>query len=339
MSNKSKRTKSHSVVPTLGTCYKTTLSNTVIVFGQKRKKALQQALPSLVFQESKSALPDTKYCYVVVSPKTHAICRLLKDAKTVAKELVSPTIYRCQCGRAMEFLQYTCTHSSISTEVMEQYQVTLCQNTPAGKSKSPAPQISLPQVTEDEKVNEEKNLCDFDMFAKVCKRATLSLNQGNAASAAQTPVPATPSVLQPPAKACTAYSDGSYGDGKMGIGYELHGEDGREFSVAVISQQNGSSMEAEFLAAKAALERAVTEGYTNVTLVYDAHAVWYHANFPPGAKYSAICKEYYQAVQNLKHYIDIEFVWVKNHPGRAIHRRVDKSIYYKQVDVLSRWHE
>ena len=31
-----------------------------------------------------------------------------------------------------------------------------------------------------------------------------------------------------------------------------------------------------------------------------------------------------------------EFVWVKNHPGRAIHRRVDKSIYYKQVDVLLR---
>jgi ribonuclease HI len=318
----------------LGTCYKTTLSNTVIVFGQKRKKALQQAFPSLVFQESKSALPDTKYCYVVVSPKTHAVCRLLKDAKTVAKELVSPAIYRCQCGRAMEFLQYTCTHSSISTEVMAQYQVTLCQNTPAGKCKSPAPKISLQQVTEDEKATEEENLCDFDMFAKVCERATLSLNQDNTASAAQTPVPAPPSGLQSPAKACTAYSDGSYGDGKMGVGYELHGEDGREVAWAYIVQKKGSSMEAEFLAAKAALERAVVEGYTKVTLVYDAEAVRHHANFPPDAKSSATCKEYYQAVQNIKHYIDIEFVWVKNHPGRAIHRRVDKIIHHTQVDLL-----
>lgn len=336
MSNKSKRAKSSSVSPTLGKCYKTTLSNTVIVFGQKRKKALQQACPSLVFQESAFALPDAKCCYVVISPKTHAICRLLKDAKVVAKELVSPIIYRCLCGRVVEFLQCVCTTRTASAEVMERYEVTLCQNPPAGKSKSPAPQTSSTQAAKDEKSNEKENLCDFDMFAKVCERANLSLNQGNAASAAQTPVPAPPSVLQSPAKACTAYSDGSYGDGKMGVGYELHGEDGREFSVAVISQQNGSSMEAEFLAAKAAMERAVTEGYTNVTLVYDAHAVWYHANFPPDAKAAAICKEYYQAVQNLKHYIDIEFVWVKNHPGRAIHRRVDKSIYYKQVDVLLR---
>lgn len=152
----------------------------------KKKKALQQAFPSLAFQESKSALPDTKYCYVVVSPKTHAICRLLKDAKTVAKELVSPAIYRCQCGRAMEFLQYTCTHSSISADVMAQYQVTLCQNAPAGKFKSLAPQISLQQVTKDEKANEEKNLCDFDIFEKG-ESDTSSLKQRNVASVAQKP--------------------------------------------------------------------------------------------------------------------------------------------------------
>lgn len=130
-----------------------------------------------------------------------------------------------------------------------------------------------------------------------------------------------------------AYVDGSFfnNNNLMGIAYTIQNANTKfSHSSFIKVDKDGSSIKAELISAMMAVDRAIQEGLSEITIVHDNEQI---AKLLDTASHKdTFNKKYYNFITAASNVIDITFKKVKSHSGDVGNNAVDKLARHSNVD-------